>query len=242
MKKALASWLLLAFAPVAAAAGIALAPQAPRAGDTVWLQFQPASGDFALVDTAGVTMAANRITVRVRVLECPLALCPPVPAVKWPLGQFPAGTYEVEVLTGATEVGRSTFTVTAKDLAQPQQNFSDLWWNAAESGWGLNITQHESGVIFATWFAYGPDGKPIWYVVPEGTWSSANPGRPVSIYTGPIYRTTGPEVGDSFDPRAVTRTLVGQATFAFAVPDDGLRATFVIDGRTVVKTLSRQGF
>ncbi|HEX5633216.1 MAG TPA: S8 family serine peptidase, partial [Gemmatimonadales bacterium] len=30
-------------------------------------------------------------------------------------------------------------------------NYSDLWWNPAESGWGVNL-EHQGDVIFATWF------------------------------------------------------------------------------------------
>lgn len=44
-------------------------------------------------------------------------------------------------------------------------DFSDLWWNATESGWGISLT-HQFGNIFATWFAYDATGKAIWYVAP----------------------------------------------------------------------------
>src|SRR5215831_3630119 len=32
-------------------------------------------------------------------------------------------------------------------------NFSDLWWNPAESGWGVNL-QQQGNILFATWFTY----------------------------------------------------------------------------------------
>ena len=32
-------------------------------------------------------------------------------------------------------------------------NYQDLWWNPAESGWGVNFT-HQGDIIFATWFTY----------------------------------------------------------------------------------------
>ncbi len=46
-------------------------------------------------------------------------------------------------------------------------NYQDLWWHApagSESGWGIHFT-HQGDTIFATWFTYGLDGKPLWLVV-----------------------------------------------------------------------------
>jgi hypothetical protein len=45
-------------------------------------------------------------------------------------------------------------------------DYSDLWWNSQESGWGMNIVQQGS-IVFVTLFVYGPDGKPTWYVAPD---------------------------------------------------------------------------
>ena len=45
-------------------------------------------------------------------------------------------------------------------------DFSDLWFNPAESGWGVNLN-HQMDVIFATLFVYGPDGKAKWYVASD---------------------------------------------------------------------------
>ena len=47
-------------------------------------------------------------------------------------------------------------------------DFSDLWWNATESGWGISLT-HQFSNVFATWFAYDQTGKAIWYVAPSCT-------------------------------------------------------------------------
>ena len=40
--------------------------------------------------------------------------------------------------------------------AIPQFDYSDLWWNPSESGWGFNIIQHGTGVLFCVMFTYGP--------------------------------------------------------------------------------------
>jgi hypothetical protein len=102
--------------------------------------------------------------------------------------------------------------------------------------------QHSSSVIFATWFTYDDDGTPAWYVVPEGSWSSfASSGRYANhVFTGPIYRTSGP-ISGGFDPRRVTRTLVGIAQLNFG-EWDVLLATFTINGVRTEKRFQRQPF
>jgi hypothetical protein len=107
----------------------------------------------------------------------------------------------------------------------------------------MSIMQHPSGIIFATWFTYDPDGTPAWYVVPTGEWTVMEDGRSVTPtkYRGPIYRTSGPLAADTFDPARVTRTLVGEALFQF-LGYEGLRARLTVDGRTVTKELQRQSY
>jgi hypothetical protein len=42
----------------------------------------------------------------------------------------------------------------------PAHDYSDLWWNAAEPGWGLNLIQHASNVVSACLYTYDDNGKP----------------------------------------------------------------------------------
>jgi len=86
---------------------------------------------------------------------------------------------------------------------------SDLWWNPAESGWGVNIIQ-QSDVLFATFFLYAPDGRARWYVASE----MRCPHVPTDFAMecgGTLYETTGPVVGPGFNADAVTRRAVGTA-------------------------------
>src|SRR5205814_3193098 len=49
----------------------------------------------------------------------------------------------------------------------PAANYQGLWWNAppgSESGWGINFA-HQGDTIFATWFTYDANGKPLWLAV-----------------------------------------------------------------------------
>jgi hypothetical protein len=229
---------------LAAFSQVEVTPRNPKPQESVRVQVAPLPlpGEAFSSSNRRITMAGNKITIELGVQGTTFGIPGPTPALDMAVGQFPAGDYQVEVRrpldNGGTEtIGTAAFTIAAANSAEPLQNNTDLWWNPSESGWGLNIVQHGSGIIFATWFNYGPDGKPIWYVIPEGQWVRN------TEYRGPIYRTTGPEVGDAFNPAVVTRTLVGNAVLSFT-PFDSTRLTAIltVDGKTLVKLLQRQAF
>lgn len=132
----------------------------------------------------------------------------------------------------------ATFDVLAAQAsaAAPAHDYSDLWWNAAEAGWGLNLIQHASNVLFGVMYTYDDDGKPMWLVLPSGSWTSA------TVYTGSLYRVTGPAfTSPTFNPALVSVRAVGTATLAFASRDSGT-FTFSVEERTVVKSIARQPF
>ncbi|MGH8799457.1 MAG: hypothetical protein ACREX7_04375, partial [Casimicrobiaceae bacterium] len=110
---------------------------------------------------------------------------------------------------------------------------SDLWWNPAESGWGIQFVQR-GDIIFATMFVYDPSHVPIWYggtLYPTGasfTWSGDN------------YETSGPWFGNvPFDPAQVTNHIVGTMTWAATSTTTGT-LTYTVDGVSVAKLLTRQ--
>lgn len=120
--------------------------------------------------------------------------------------------------------------------AIPAFDYTDLWWNAAESGWGLNLIQHSSTVIFGVMYTYEPPNRATWFVLPGGTWSSS------TTYSGLLYRVTGPPFNRAtFDPAAVNVRQVGSATLTFTDRDNGTFA-FGVDGTAVTKTITRQPF
>jgi hypothetical protein len=78
-------------------------------------------------------------------------------------------------------------------------------------------------------------GPPRWFAVPGGTWSSS------FIFTGPVYRTTGPQLAATFDPSRVTRTPAGTVTLTF-LSQDAAQLVLESGGRTITKPLRRQPF
>ncbi len=118
-------------------------------------------------------------------------------------------------------------------------DFSDIWWNAAESGWGINVIQR-SDIIFATMFVYGPDNTARWY---SATLRPVSP-QPNGLtrFTGAMIRTTGPWFGTPvFNPNTVTVTPVGNITLSFNSPVTG-QLQYDVDGVQVTKEITRQPF
>ena len=118
----------------------------------------------------------------------------------------------------------------------PAYDFTDLWWNPNESGWGLNLIQHANGIIFAIWYTYDASGKMTWYHVPTGTWTDS------MTYTGTLYAVAGPAFNaSSFNASQVKRTPVGTATLKFSSSSTGTWS-FSIDGVSGSKSIQRLPF
>jgi hypothetical protein len=114
-------------------------------------------------------------------------------------------------------------------------NMQDLWWNPAESGWGLNLTQH-GDTMFATIFVYGSDGKPQWYVMSSGARSTTN----YLSFSGTLYSTKGSPFNAS-PWAAPTVTQVGTMELDFTDGRTGT-LTYTVNGVQVVKSIQRQVF
>jgi hypothetical protein len=117
----------------------------------------------------------------------------------------------------------------------PAVDYTDLWWNEAESGWGLNLIQHPSNIVFGVMYTYESPGRPTWFVLPGGTWTTT------FSYTGDLYRVTGPSVAGAFDPLKVQAVKVGTATISFSDAGHGTY-TFSVNGVTITKNITRQPF
>jgi hypothetical protein len=115
-------------------------------------------------------------------------------------------------------------------------NYQDLWWNAAESGWGLNVT-HQDDTFFATLFTYDASGRDLWLVLPAGTRQADG------SYLGELYRTSGsPFNTQPFPPIGASDiTAVGNMRMRFTSGNAGT-LTYVYNGTTVTKSITRQEF
>jgi cytochrome c553 len=118
----------------------------------------------------------------------------------------------------------------------PQFDYSDLWYNASESGWGLNLVQHApSNNVFGVIYTYEAPNRPVWYVMPGGKWTTA------SIFTGFVYHVTGAPGNVPFNASAVAVAQVGTATLAFTDANHA-SFTFSVNDVQVTKSIQRQPF
>lgn len=94
------------------------------------------------------------------------------------------------------------------------ENYSDIWYNPDEAGWGVTIADHDTN-IFAVWLTYREDNRPTWFVIPGGVLSDDR-----RTFSASIYRTAAPlGTNGAVDLTGVAATWVGNATFDFAPAD-----------------------
>lgn len=116
----------------------------------------------------------------------------------------------------------------AAQAVVPQENWTDMWYDTAESGWGLSFTQHRvSNQVYAVWYTYDPrepdpsgQFKPLWIVMPGGTWIS-----PTRI-SGPVFVLTGTPVQQPWAGSNLQLDSAGTFTISFTDSGSG---TFTYD-------------
>jgi hypothetical protein len=113
-------------------------------------------------------------------------------------------------------------------------NYTDLWWNANESGWGINVN-HQGNTLFATLFTYDTVGAPMWLVMSNGERQADG------AYTGNLYRANGPAF-NAVPFSSVNLFPVGTMRLAFATGGTMATLTYTFDSTQVSKTLTRQQF
>ena len=142
-----------------------------------------------------------------------------------------AGTYYLAV-TRWESAGTGPYTLAAS-VSPVTQNYTDLWWNPAESGWGINFN-HQGEIVFATLFTYGADGAPDWFVMSNGARQSDG------SFAGLLYRARGPAF-DANPWSPISLTAVGTMRARFSSPDKGT-LSYTVDGIEVTKQVERQRF
>jgi hypothetical protein len=114
----------------------------------------------------------------------------------------------------------------------PAVDYTDIWWNPSESGWGLAIA-HQYNIAFLAWYVYDATGRPIWLV--------ATCPMSGSSCSGTLYRTTGPGLGPTFDPTRVVATPAGIVAINFTDANNGV-VSYTVDGVSATKTVTRNIF
>ena len=112
-------------------------------------------------------------------------------------------------------------------------NYQDLWWNANETGWGLDIA-HQGNVIFASLYTYDENGRDAWF------YGDSVQRQADGSFSGTLYRATG-SVFNASPWGGYVPTAVGTITLSFSAGDAGT-LTYTVGSRTVTKSITRYSF
>ena len=138
------------------------------------------------------------------------------------------GDYEIE-LTFRNKVTRLT-------IAAPANPLQDMWWaGREENGWGMSVVQHAS-TLFSVIYAYDAGGKPIWYVMPGGTWDAAR-----TSFSGAVYVPRGAPYSAYDTSKFTPGAPVGNVTITFRDATTAL-LEYTIDGVSGQRNVQRQEF
>ena len=110
-----------------------------------------------------------------------------------------------------------------------------FWYQPLESGWGVDIAQ-QNDVLFVTLVVYDEQKRPEWFV------ASSVRDTGVGVFTGALYRMSGPWFGTTFDPAMVGSQAVGTLTVLYKSNFGGerpLQLSYTVSGVTITKDLTR---
>ncbi|GHT81498.1 hypothetical protein AGMMS49960_06060 [Betaproteobacteria bacterium] len=92
--------------------------------------------------------------------------------------------------------------------AHAASNYQDVWWDPLQSGQGFNIGQQGDRIALA-WYHYDANGKASFLQL-SGTLDDKG------VLLGSLYRSSGDEPGDGYDPEHVQTVNVGTAKLSFS--------------------------
>jgi hypothetical protein len=110
--------------------------------------------------------------------------------------------------------------------------YTDLWVTPGEDAWGVNFVQWGS-TIFATFYIYGPDKKPVWYTAVLG-YDGA------SKFAGTLFSEQGTYFGAPWNPGDMNEQPAGTATFVPSTANNYQgNLTYTVIAGTTVTTVNK---
>lgn len=182
-------------------------------------------------NTYRIKMENNHITIKfsLKWMESLSVGVPPPPvrpAYQYPteaqIGRLPPGDYTLTTeglqcaggnINLLPNYQQYAFTVTdgrdLKTLPHVILDYSGHWYDPADPGWGVSISQDGRDNILATFFTYTADGKSAWYVF-QPKWE-----LPFRTQTADLWQTAKPP-GTTSPPNGATQLItVGKASLTF---------------------------
>ena len=112
-------------------------------------------------------------------------------------------------------------------------NYSDLWYNPDDTGWGLSLVQRGT-TAFGVIYVYDESGNPKWYAAPNLQQSG-------NTFSGPLYETRSAAEAARAAKSAVEVNEVGTLTLTFGGSGSGTVA-YTVRGTTSTRPIVRQIF
>ena len=150
---------------------------------------------------------------------------------QWTFGPLPVDGTNAMFRSGSAATNVATNfsgSATTLTLPGPTPNYQGLWWNASESGWGINFA-HAGDQVFATWYTYDTSGK-AWWLSMLAARTTGN------TYTGTINVDSGPPFNNFVG--AFVPTMVGNGTLTFADANNG-SFSYIVNGVHGSKAITR---
>ncbi len=142
-----------------------------------------------------------------------------------------AGTFSFTI-NGITASKAITLQPLASGTTPPAIDYTDLWWNTNESGWGLSISQ-QFGIVFAAWYTYDDAGKPVWYVAPRCELSG-------TACTSDFYRVSGgTAITAAWNAADKVAVKAGTMTLSFTDAVNGTMR-YTIGSTDYIRVITRQ--
>jgi hypothetical protein len=107
--------------------------------------------------------------------------------------------------------------------APQRMNFTSLWWNPGDPGWGVALSQ-QGERTFGILFVYDKDDRPAWYVMSSGLEKASG------AFGGKLYRAARGRIEE-----------VGSMSLKFSTGNDGV-LSYRVDGAEVEKDITRQTY
>jgi DNA-binding beta-propeller fold protein YncE len=134
-----------------------------------------------------------------------------------------AHTKAVERFRFSPVLRECAWSVDPQKGALDRMNFTSLWWNPGEPGWGLALS-HQGDTTFGILFVYDGQDRPAWFVMSSGIEKTRG------TFGGRLYRAARGRIEE-----------VGSMSLKFSTGNDGV-LSYRVDGAEVEKEITRQTF
>lgn len=136
-------------------------------------------------------------------------------------------------INGLANVKNITQLTFAASGATATTDYTDMWWNASESGWGLSVTQQFS-TLFLAWYTYDAQRNPTWFVAPNCVLSG-------NTCTSQLFRVSGGSALTSPWTPQLNSAAAGSVTLEFG-NSGAATMRYTIDGTAATRNITRLQF